>query len=306
MMDYRSLLFIPGNNPGMLEAACILPADALILDLEDAVAPQEKDAALNLVARAIENLDYGKKAIIVRLNEPQGPLWRQEVRRLAKLPIAAFMPPKITQAEELQMVADYLDEIEREFQLPEGKLQLIALIESATGVVNAKVIAQSSKRLKGILLGAEDFTADLGATRTKDGKEIFYARSQILLAAKSAGILAIDTPFTDATDLEGLEADVQLIKQLGFRAKAAISPQHLALINRLLSPSETEIAYALEVLECLHRAKAQGLGAVALRGKMLDRPIELRAIQVCRLALKLGLIEAEEVSEFSEVSGEEA
>lgn len=292
-MRFRSLLFLPGNSPAMLLNGTVLPADALILDLEDAVAPAEKDAARQLVHHALTALDYGARQIVIRINDLKTDFWRRDLELIVPCRPAAIMPPKIESEEQIVALSGALDALEKESGIPLGRTRLIPLLETAAGVGNAPAIARASERNVALFLGAEDYTADIGAVRTQAGDEIFLVRSQIVLAAKSAGLAAIDTPFTDAQDEAGLIADAQLAKGLGFTAKAAISPHHLRGIHQVFSPSTTEIDYALEVLEVLAIGKAEGKGAVALRGKMIDKPIETRARQTLELAEQLGLLTTE-------------
>ena len=163
------------------------------------------------------------------------------------------------------------------------------MIETALGVENAFFAASASPRVAGLFLGAEDLTADLRCRRTKAGREIAYARGRLVVAARAAGVEVYDTPFTDVNDDEGLEADALLAKSLGFSGKAAISPRHVGTINRVFSPTAEEIGYAREVLAAIRQAEAQGKGAVALRGKMIDAPIVARARQTIEAAERLGL-----------------
>ncbi|MDO5733910.1 MAG: CoA ester lyase [Eubacteriales bacterium] len=304
-MKLRSLLFLPGNSPGMLLNGTVLEADALILDLEDAVAPEQKDAARKLLVEAMRSLDFGERKVVIRINACDTEFWEADLEALVPLRPFAIMPPKVSSADYLQPLLERLDELENRHQIPLGSIQLIPLLETAAGVASAREIALSSARNLALFLGAEDYTADIGASRTQGGAEIFLARSQIVLAAKSAGIGAIDTPFTDAQDLAGLKADAELAKSLGFTAKASISPHHLAGIHEVFSPKSEEISYALEVLECLDRGIKAGQGAVSLRGKMIDKPIELRALRTLSMASDLGLLDAGQSKFFDEYQNEQ-
>ena len=169
------------------------------------------------------------------------------------------------------------------------------LIETALGVENAFAIASCCQRVKALFLGAEDFTADLQCSRTKGGREIEYARTRLIVAARAAGVEVYDTPFTDVNDDEGIAEDAALAKALGFSGKAAISPRHVEVINQVFTPTEKEIDYAYEVMDAIARAKAQGKGAVALRGKMIDAPIVTRAQRTIDMAKALGLQREENV-----------
>ncbi len=285
----RSLLFIPGNNPAMLQNADIHGADALILDLEDAVAIKEKDSARRLVRRAIRELGFGGAPLIIRVNPAGSPYLEEDLAAIVPLSPGYLMPTKVSGADDMRALSARMAAIEAESGLEAGSVGLIPLIETALGVENAFQIAGSGPRIKGLFLGAEDLTSDLGAARSKGGQEIFYARSRMVMAAKACGIPVYDTPFTDVNDDEGLEADAAFAKSLGFDGKAAISPRHVAAINQVFSPKLEEIAYAREVMAAIREGEAAGLGAVSLRGKMIDKPIVDRARRLLEAAEQLGL-----------------
>lgn len=285
----RSLLFIPGNNPAMLQNADIHGADALILDLEDAVAIKEKDSARRLVRRAIRELGFGGAPLIIRVNPAGSPYLEEDLAAIVPLSPGYLMPTKVSGADDMRALSARMAAIEVESGLEAGSVGLIPLIETALGVENAFQIAGSGPRIKGLFLGAEDLTSDLGAARSKGGQEIFYARSRMVMAAKACGIPVYDTPFTDVNDDEGLEADAAFAKSLGFDGKAAISPRHVAAINQVFSPKLEEIAYAREVMAAIREGEAAGLGAVSLRGKMIDKPIVDRARRLLEAAEQLGL-----------------
>ncbi len=285
----RSLLFIPGNNPAMLQNADIHGTDALILDLEDAVAVKEKDSARRLVRRAIQSLNFSGTPLIIRVNPAGSPYLDDDLATIVPLAPSFLMPTKVAGAGDIQALSARMAEIEAASGLATGTVGLIPLIETALGVENAFHIAGSDPRVKGLFLGAEDLTSDLGAARSKAGQEIFYARSRMVMAAKACGIPVYDTPFTDVNDDEGLEIDAAFAKSLGFDGKAAISPRHVATINQVFSPKLEEIAYAREVMAAIREGEAQGLGAVSLRGKMIDKPIVDRARRLLQAAEQLGL-----------------
>ena len=195
-----------------------------------------------------------------------------------------IMLPKAARREELLQVSQELSALEAQSGLPEGEIGMIALIETALGVHNAYEIASACPRVRAIFLGAEDLSADLHCKRTKEGREIFFARSAIVAAARAAGVEAYDTPFTDVEDDAGVRADAALARSLGFTGKAAISPRHLDAINACFSPTQAEADYAREVLDAIEEGRRAGKGAVALRGKMIDAPIAARARQTLAAA----------------------
>lgn len=285
----RSLLFVPGNNPAMLQNASIHGADALILDLEDAVAVREKDSARALVRRAVKALDFSGIPLVIRINPAGSPYLEDDLLAMVPLAPCFLMPTKVSGAGDIARLSARMAQIEAEHGMKAGGIGLIPLIETALGVENAFQIAGCDPRVRGMFLGAEDLTSDLGAKRSKEGQEILYARGRMVMAAKACGIPVYDTPFTDVDDEAGLEADALFAKSLGFDGKAAISPRHVAAINQVFSPSLADIAYAREVMAAIREGEAAGLGAVSLRGKMIDKPIVDRARRVLQAAEQLGL-----------------
>ncbi len=285
----RSLLFVPGNNPAMLQNASIHGADALILDLEDAVAVREKDSARALVRRAVKALDFSGIPLVIRINPAGSPYLEDDLLAMVPLAPGFLMPTKVSGAGDIARLSARMAQIEAEHGMKAGGIGLIPLIETALGVENAFQIAGCDPRVRGMFLGAEDLTSDLGAKRSKEGQEILYARGRMVMAAKACGIPMYDTPFTDVDDAAALEADALFAKSLGFDGKAAISPRHVAAINQVFSPSLADIAYAREVMAAIREGEAAGLGAVSLRGKMIDKPIVDRARRVLQAAEQLGL-----------------
>lgn len=279
----RSMLFLPGNSPNILLNADFLGSDSIILDLEDAVAPTEKDAARILVRNAITFLGYTRE-VIVRINPVESPYWQKDLRAIIPVKPDMIMPTKVGCAADVKIVADFITQLEKEFGMEEGGVKMIPLIETALGVENAYEIASADSRVTAIFLGGEDFTADMRCKRTKEGTEIFYARSRMVLAARAAGVDVYDTPWTDVEDYDGLIEDAKFAKSLGFTGKSSISPRHIPFINEVFSPTEEEIQYARDVFACIEKAKAEGKGVVSLRGKMIDAPIVARARQVLEAA----------------------
>ena len=285
----RSMLFLPGNTPNIIINGEILGADAVILDLEDAVAPTEKDSARVLSRNAIKYMGFGACQVIVRINGTDTPFWQKDLEAIIPVRPDYIMPPKVSCAQDVEAVDQYITALEEKCGFEKNTIKLIPLIETALGIENAFAIAASSKRIAGIFLGGEDLTADLHCKRTKEGHEIQYARCRMVCAARAAGVEVFDTPFTDVNDDEGIYTDAQYAKSLGFSGKSAISPRHVQAINEVFSPSLKDIDYAYEVMEAIRIGKSQGKGAVALRGKMIDAPIVARAQQTIDMAKALGL-----------------
>ena len=285
----RSMLFLPGNNPNLLINGNCLGADAVIFDLEDAVAPSEKDAARILVRNTMRYMDFSGIGRIVRINSIDTPYWRKDLDQILPYRPDLILLPKTNSAADVLAADDYMARLEEKLGLARNTIGLMPLIETALGVENAFAIASASSRVRALFLGAEDLTADLRCKRTKEGREIEYARTRLVVAARAANIDVFDTPFTDVNDDEGIVTDAALAKALGFTGKASISPRHVEVINRVFSPSLEEIDYAYEVIRAIREAEAQGKGAVALRGKMIDAPIVARAERTISMAVEMGL-----------------
>ena len=286
---YRSLLFLPGNNPNMLINGNCLGADAVIFDLEDAVSPGEKDAARILVRNTLHYMDFGNCKTIVRINGTDTDFWKEDLQAVLPEGPDMILLPKTSDASCALEADAYMAELEKMLGMPKNAIGLIPLIETALGVENAYLIASCTTRIRGLFLGAEDLTADLQCKRTKEGQEIQYARARLVMAARAAAVEVYDTPFTDVNDADGILKDAMVAKSFGFSGKASISPHHIQTINRVFSPSLEEIDYAYEVLDAIALAKEQGKGAIALRGKMIDAPIVNRARRTIAVAEALGL-----------------
>lgn len=277
----RSLLFLPGNVPKMLEKGPFLGADALIFDLEDAVAPDEKDAARILLKYTLGMTDFGKIKKIIRINAvDENGFWKQDLNNLIQTKPYAVLLPKTESPDDVKMVSSYMAEVEAKCGIKTGKTGLILLLETCLGIENAYSLASADERVCGLLLGAEDLTADMQAIRTLESEEIMYARMRVITAARAAKIDAYDTPFTDMKEEKKFEMDVTRARSLGFTGKASINPRHISVINRLFLPTQKEIYDAHEVLKAIEEGKAAGRGAVALNGKMIDRPVVLRAERI--------------------------
>ena len=285
----RSMLFLPGNTPNMLINGYCLGADSVIFDLEDAVSPAEKDAARLLVRNTIRYMDFGKCELIVRINSIDTPYWKEDLQAIMPYQPSLVLLPKTSSPADVLEADAYMTQLEEQLGLDQNTVGIMALIETALGVENSFAIACSSQRVKALFLGAEDLTADLRCVRTKEGREIEYARTRLVVAARAAGVSVYDTPFTDVNDDEGIVKDAAYAKALGFDGKASISPRHIQAINRVFSPTQKEVDYAYEVMEAIELAKSQGKGAIALHGKMIDAPIVARAQQTIAAAQALGM-----------------
>jgi citrate lyase subunit beta/citryl-CoA lyase len=291
------MLFVPGNNPGMLKDAALYGADSLMFDLEDAVAITEKDSARLLVYNAIKTIDYGDTETVVRINALDNPFGRQDIEAVVRAGVDVIRLPKTETKEDILAVEAIIEEVERKIGREVGSTKMMAAVEGAFGVINAYSIATASKRLIGIALGAEDYVTNLKTKRYADGMELMGARSQIVIAARAAGIYALDTVYADVDNIEGFKREVNLIKQLGFDGKSVINPKQIKPVHEIFSPTEQEIKKSIAIYRAATVAKKQGLGVIALNGKMIDKPIIERAVKMLQLAKAVGLYEEDEIDE---------
>ncbi|MBW9150105.1 HpcH/HpaI aldolase/citrate lyase family protein [Clostridium sp. CM028] len=285
----RTMLFMPGNTPAMLQDAGILGADSIILDLEDAVSLTEKDSARILVSEAIKNVDYSNVEVVVRVNPFSTEFAQKDIDIIARVKPDTLMIPKATE-EELKAINEILTNIEAQECFAKGSIKLIPIVETAYGVENVYNIIKSCDRIVAVLLGGEDLTSDLGIKRTKEGEEVFYARNRVAIACRAMKVDSIDTPFTDTNDFEGLSKDTFKAKSLGFTGKAAINPRQIDTIHSVYAPTSEEVKYAKRVLEAMEEAEKEGKGVFSLDGKMVDAPVINRAKNTVELAKLLGLI----------------
>lgn len=283
------MLFIPGNNPGMLQNAGVLGADSVILDLEDAVSLQEKDSARILVSKAIGHVNFGNSEVVVRINPLSSPYGLSDIKAIAVVKPDALLVPK-ADTNQILMASNLLDELEAANGIAKGQIKLIPLIESAYGLETISDVLRASTRNVAVLFGGEDFTADMGVRRTKSGEEILYGRNRVAAACKAYGADAIDTPYTDVEDHQGLKEDTLKARNLGFTGKAAINPRQVDVIHSAYAPETHEINYAIRVMEAMETAEHEGKGVFSLDGKMVDAPIISRASQTLELAKLLNLI----------------
>jgi citrate lyase subunit beta/citryl-CoA lyase len=286
----RSRLYVPGDQPKLFLNAPLHQPDGLILDLEDSVAPANKDAARILVRNALRVVDFHGAERMVRIN--QLPLGLEDIAAVLPQQVDVILIPKVETPEQLAAVEKRVDELLQVH--PEARDPFfMPIIESALGVVNAYPIATASRRNVALAIGLEDYTADIGAQRTKEGRESFLARCTIVNAGRAAGIQPIDTVFSDVADQEGLRRSVLEARALGFEGKGCIHPRQIAVIHEAFAPNETELERAKAIVRALEDAERRGLGVVALGSKMIDPPVVKRAQRTIDLAIKAGLLAAD-------------
>ena len=280
----RTMLYIPGNNPAMLQHGGIYGADSLLLDLEDAVALNQKDSARILVRNMLQSVDFYGAEVCVRVNHTDTPFGLADLEEIVPLQPDAIRFPKTETVEELEKLISAIDKIEDKHRLPHDKMTIHAMIETALGVQNVFEIAKFSKRVDAITIGGQDLTADMNIKNSKDGSGIDLARKMIVMAAKANGIDAIDTVFVDINDEEGLRNETEYAKKIGFTGKAVINPRQIDVIHEVYTPSQEEIRKAYRVVKEFKKNKAAGIGVFAIDGKMVDAPVVARAEHVLELA----------------------
>ncbi len=288
------MMFVPGNNPGMMADAHIYGPDSIMLDLEDSVSMMEKDTARLLVYNALKTIDYGDTEMVVRINPLNTPYGKKDIEAVVKAGVHVVRMPKTETADEVREGEAEIEKVEREIGA-EGRTRIMAAIESALGVVNAYDIAISSPRMMGIALGAEDYCANLKTQRSKEGDELRLARETIVVAARAAGIDALDTVFSNLNDMETFRREVEYIKTLGFDGKSIINPRQIEVVNEVFTPTEKDIEKAKAIVAAIKEAEKKGSGVIALNGKMIDRPVVIRAERTITLAKAAGLLTEEDI-----------
>jgi len=241
-------------------------ADALLLDLEDAIAPEQKLQARALVAQMLREVDFGGKEIFVRINALTTEYGLEDARTVAASGAPGILVPKIETVDEVTTLAPVLHHRDRK---QTGKL--LCLIESPRGVLASRALAEASELVVGLVFGAADLARDLGCNLTADEPELLFARSQVLLAARAAGVKAYDSPFFTVADLDGLRRHGQAARNLGYDGKTVIHPSHLEIVNEIFAPTATQIAEAERIVAALEAAQSTGRGAITLDGKLIDQ-----------------------------------
>ena len=282
-------MFVPGNNPGMMADAHIYGPDSIMLDLEDSVTIAEKDTARLLVYNALRSVDYGDTEMVVRINPLNTPYGRKDIEAVVKAGVHVIRMPKTETAAEVEEVEREIEKVEREIGCL-GRTRIMAAIESALGVVNAYAIATASPRMMGIALGAEDYCANLKTQRTPGGDELRLARETIVVAARAAGIDALDTVYSNLDDMETFRKEVELIHTLGFDGKSIINPRQIEMVNEGFAPPPRAIETARAITAAIREAERRGSGVVSVNGKMVDRPVVIRAQRTIDLAIASGII----------------
>lgn len=278
----RSRLYLPGNEPKFYVNAGLHKPDGIILDLEDSVAPTEKEAARLIVRNALRSNDFYGSERMVRIN--QLPMGLTDLEYVIPHNVHVVLVPKVEDAGQIKEVEKKILEIKAEKNIQDD-IFLMPIIESSLGVIKSYEIASASEMICSLAIGLEDYTADIGVERTNEGKESIFARSMLVNAAKAAGIQAIDTVFSDISDMQALHESVIEAKSLGFEGKGCIHPRQVQVVNEAFAPNEKEIEKAKKIVIAFEEAEAKGIGVVSLGSKMIDAPVVKRAQHTIELAL---------------------
>ena len=284
MTVLRSLLFVPGNRPRMLEKALGLSPDAYMPDMEDAVPAGEKESARTVTAYFLPRLGAAGPLVIPRVNPVDSGLLEDDLVAVVGPHIYGVSVGKTDGADQVRRISDLIDALEKRVGLEVGRTRLVPWIESAMALVNAYEICSASPRVVAVAFGAEDFTNDMGIVRTGDDVEIGYPRSVVCVAAGAAGVLALDTPYFKLRDLDGLRRDARAARRYGFRGKFAVHPDQIDVINEAFAPSAEEIEHARRVVAAFEEAERSGRGATSLDGEVIDAPVVKRARNLLGLA----------------------
>ncbi len=281
----RSLLFVPGNRKDMLEKAVTrASSDALVADMEDSVPDSEKSAAREVIAEMLPSLVSNGHKIVVRVNALDTGILEDDMYAAISNHTYAVNVGKVENKWDVAQVDAIMAKIETEKGIEVGTVRLVLFIESAMAIINAYELCSASPRIVAVAFGAEDYTVDMGIERTEEGSEVLLPRSTVAMAAKAAGVIALDPVYANFQDIDGFKKDAELGKSLGYKGKFAIHPSQIEHINDVYSPSEENIEYARRVLAAFREAESQGRGAVALDGKMIDVPVVKRAETLLALA----------------------
>lgn len=254
----RSMMFLNAQKPGLIKDPYIYGADSIMLDLEDAVAENQKDAARYSLYHALQEIDYRGTERVVRINGLDTPHWQEDIRVCVAGGADTIRIAKTECAQDVKTVEEHVLAAEREFGRPEGSTLLMAALESCKGVLNALEVCQSSERLIGIALSGGDYTKDLQTVITGTGVELMGARQHMIMAARAAGVQCFDTVFTNLDDMEGFEKETRMIKMMGFDGKSLVNPRQIAIVHEIFTPTQKEIIFAEKVVREIDEKKAQG------------------------------------------------
>jgi len=285
----RSMMFLNCQKPALIKDPYIYKPDSIMLDLEDAVAENQKDAARFSLYHALKEIDYRGVERVVRINGLDTPHWREDVRVCVAGGADVIRIPKCTCAKDVQIVEEAVLAAEREFGRPEGSMLLMAALESCYGVLNCLEICKSSDRLIGVALSGSDYTKDLQAVTSGFGVELAGARQMMIIAARAAGVQCFDTVFTNLDDMDGFRRETEMIHQMGFDGKSIVNPRQIPVVHEVFTPSHKDIIFAEKVVTEIDTKKAQGIGVFTVDGKMIDIAFYDGARRTLQLAKAAGV-----------------
>lgn len=289
----RSMMFLNAQKPGLIKDPYIYGADSIMLDLEDAVAENQKDAARYSLYHALQEIDYRSTERVVRINGLDTPHWKEDIRVCVAGGADVIRIAKTEAAQDVHTVEEHVLAAEREFGRPEGSTLLMAALESCKGVLNALEVCQSSERLIGIALSGGDYTKDLQTKITGTGVELMGARQQMIIAARAAGVQCWDTVFTNLDDMEGFRKETEMIKLMGFDGKSLINPRQISIVHEIFTPTQKEIIFAEKVVREIDDKKARGIGVFTVDGKMIDIAFYDGAMRTLNLAKAAGIYDGD-------------
>ena len=289
----RSMMFLNCQKPGLIKDPYIYGPDSIMLDLEDAVAENQKDAARYSLFHALKEIDYRGVERVVRINGLDTPHWKEDIRVCVAGGADTIRIAKTERAEDVRAVEEHVLAAEREFGRPEGSTLLMAALESCRGVLNALEICEASDRLIGIALSGGDYTKDLQTVITGTGVELMGARQHMIMAARAAGVQCFDTVFTNLDDLEGFARETEMIKRMGFDGKSLVNPRQIAVVHQIFTPTQKEIIFAEKVVREIDEKKAKGIGVFTVDGKMIDIAFYDGARRTLALAKASGVYEGD-------------
>lgn len=289
----RTMIFLSAQKPRLIKDPLIYGADSLMLDLEDAVAENQKDAARFSLYHALKTVDYGDTEVIVRINGLDTPHWREDVRVCVAAGADGVRIAKCESAGDVIAVEKAVEAAEEEFHKEKGRTLLMAALESPKGILNAQEIAAASKRMFGIAISGGDLRRTMQVSPVRGGVELNTARGLVVLAARAAGVQCFDTVFTDLNDEEGFRAEVLLDKQMGFDGKSLVNPRQIAAVHEIYAPSEKEITAAEKIVRAVRENAAKGVGVFTVDGKMIDIAFLPGAERTIALAKACGMYKGE-------------
>lgn len=289
----RTMMFLNAQKPGLIKDPHVYKPDSIMLDLEDAVAENQKDVARFSLYHALTTIDYQGVERVVRINGLDTPHWKEDIRVSVAAGCDSIRIPKVESAKDVHIIEEAVLKAEKEFNRPEGSTLLMAAIESTMGVMNVYEICKSSERLFGIALSGGDYTKDLQTSISGTGVELAGARQQLIIAARAAGVMCFDTVFTNLDDMEVFEHEVKIARMMGFDGKSIVNPRQIETVHRIFTPSEKEIIFAEKVVTEIEEKKAQGIGVFTVDGKMIDIAFYPGAKRVIEMAKAAGVYEGD-------------